>query len=83
MVNCDHADLSKDSLGFQAPEVEVHVFSILFLWRNATISAFLMSGTPINITPMSGALWFSVKLLGWSELEGDLWKPVGVLVESL
>lgn len=29
------------------------------------------------------AVWSPVKLLGQSELEGVLWKPVGVLVESL
>lgn len=31
----------------------------------------------------SSAVWSSVKLLGQSELEGVLWKSVGVLVESL
>lgn len=46
LVNHDDADTSKDSLGFQGPNVKVCVFSIPFLWRNPTLSAYLVPGTP-------------------------------------
>lgn len=46
LINHDHADLSKDFLDFQGPNVKVRVSSIPFLWRNPTLSAYLVLGIP-------------------------------------